>query len=207
MEHASVASFARFVNEVLALAAPPRLVTDALVAAKDEVAHAEDAFRVASAFAGRRLRPGRLVVDDLPAHVEIVDFVVRLIEEGCVGETIGAAEAQAMLDGPLDARLRPIVERIAQDELGHAALAWRTLKWIAPRVEASVIERAFVLAFERIQRVDPETTDPRYGLMGAQARRQLRRHTIEQVLRPCSAALRADQPRHSRDDHDHYAWS
>ena len=48
MEHASIASFARFSLQLLALGAPARLVRDAQAAALDEVRHAEHAFSIAS---------------------------------------------------------------------------------------------------------------------------------------------------------------
>ncbi|HEU4537511.1 MAG TPA: hypothetical protein VFS00_25505, partial [Polyangiaceae bacterium] len=60
LEHASVASFARFTLELLALGAPPALVAEAQRAGLDEVAHAEVAYALASAYAGRRFGPGPL---------------------------------------------------------------------------------------------------------------------------------------------------
>src|ERR1700759_5402277 len=63
MEHASIASFARFVLQLLAVGAPPDLVADAQRALADEVVHARLAFAVASAYAGVDVGPGKLPVE------------------------------------------------------------------------------------------------------------------------------------------------
>ena len=59
-EHASVASFGRFVLELMAVGAPPELVEAATRAMSDEIAHARLAFGVAERLSGRSRGPGRL---------------------------------------------------------------------------------------------------------------------------------------------------
>jgi hypothetical protein len=59
-EHASVASFACFSMQLLALGAPPDLLRATQRATIDEIAHAEMCFGLASAYADRRLGPGVL---------------------------------------------------------------------------------------------------------------------------------------------------
>jgi hypothetical protein len=68
MEHASIASFARFGLQLLALGAPARLVRDAQRAGLDEIRHAEQAFSIASRLAGRVIGPGALPELDRPAR-------------------------------------------------------------------------------------------------------------------------------------------
>jgi hypothetical protein len=173
MEHASVASFARFTNELLRFSAPPQLLAEALAAAADEIRHAEHTFAIASAYAGAPLGPGALRVDALCPTDDPELFVTRLITEGCVGETLGVAEILALLDGDLDPRLRPQLERIAADETRHAALAWKTLRWFAPRVDPAVLEQAFEQAIRSLELGD-----------------ELGRQAIASVIEPCrSAAL------------------
>jgi hypothetical protein len=185
MEHASVASFARFVHELLGFGAPPDLLTDALAAAADEVRHAEQTFAIASAYAAEPLGPGALRVDDLRPTRDPELFVTRLITEGCVGETLGVAEALALLEQELDPSLRPRLEQIAADETRHAALAWRTLRWFAKRVDAAVIERAFARALAQVEQVDDEAIDPQHGRLGRDAKRHVRAHAIASVIEPC----------------------
>jgi hypothetical protein len=193
MEHASVASFARFVNELLGFAAPPDLLADALAAAADEVRHAEQTFAIASAYAGEPLGPGALRVDDLHATRDPELFVTRLIVEGCVGETLGVAETLALLEQDLDPLLRPRLEQIAADETRHAALAWRTLKWFAARVDRVIIERAFERALGQADRVDHEAIDPQHGRLGSDGKRRVRALAIAAVIEPCRAAIRRSE--------------
>jgi len=191
MEHASVASFARFTRELLGFGAPPQLLADALIAAADEVRHAEQTFALASAYAGEPLGPGPLQVDDLRPTTDLELFVTRLIVEGCVGETLGVAEALALLEHDVDPQLRPLLERIAADETRHAALAWRTLTWIADRVDASVIDRAFERAIDQVTRVDEESTDPAHGRLGTDAKRRVRGQALASVIEPCRRRILA----------------
>lgn len=172
MEHASVASFARFASELLRFGAPPRLLAQAFAAAADEVRHAEGAFAIASAYAGRPIGPGALRVDDLDPTDDPELFVTRLITEGCVGETLGVAEVLDMLAGDVDPRVRPHLEQVAADETRHAALAWQTLRWFRSRVNPAVIERAFEQALRSAQQVDHHA-------------RQVRALAIASVIEPC----------------------
>jgi hypothetical protein len=63
MEHASVASFARFALQLVAVGAPPQLLVDTQQAIRDEIEHARLCFGLASAYAGRKLGPGPLGAD------------------------------------------------------------------------------------------------------------------------------------------------
>ena len=65
LEHASIASFARFSLELLRYGAPPELVVGAHRAALDEVAHARLAFALASSWSGRDLGPGAMGLEAL----------------------------------------------------------------------------------------------------------------------------------------------
>jgi hypothetical protein len=196
MEHASVASFARFVHELLRVGAPPRLIADALAAAADEVRHAEQTFAIASAYAGAPVGPGALQVEDLSPTDDPELFVTRLITEGCVGETLGVAEALALLTGDLDPLLRPRLEQVAADETRHAALAWRTLQWFAPRVDPAVIERAFEQAIRLAEQVDDEPSDARHGRLGHDVKRHVRALAITSIIEPCR---QSSNRRHSQN--------
>ncbi len=129
-EHASVASFARFGLDLLALGAPPDLLLAAARAQADEVVHARLAFGLASAYAGRTVAPGPLAMHGAVLGADPVEVARSLAHEGCVGETVAVAIATAALDGARDPAVRRVLTRIVRDEARHAALAWRAARWI-----------------------------------------------------------------------------
>jgi hypothetical protein len=133
MEHASIAAFARFALELLALGAPAALVTGAHEAMADETAHARAAFTLASAYAGRTLGPGPLPIDGALGASTARSTFATLLREGCIGETLAAVEATEALADATDAAVRAALARISSDETRHAELAWRTAAWLVER--------------------------------------------------------------------------
>ena len=196
LEHASVASFARFTLDLLALGAPAALVGDAQRAALDEVEHARLAYGLASAYAGRALGPGPIDLGALRLTVDRREMVQRLIEEACIGETLGVAEATALAERARDPALVGVHRRIAADELRHAELAWRTLAWLLDGADAatrSFAARCFEQAGSAAAR-DPEprgVARPESGLLGARELGTIRRQALREVVAPCAAALMA----------------
>lgn len=201
LEHASVASFARFSLELLAVGAPPELVEAAHRAAIDEVRHARACFALAGAYRGRPVGPssfpfeGRVDVSADLAHV-----AARTVEEGCVGETVAAVLAAEQLAGAADPAVRAALEVIAADEARHAALAWRVVAWAVEaggeRVRAaaaSAFEAAMDGACEVAPACDPGSGDvlAAHGRLTAAASRAVRVRTIAEIVRPCAAALLA----------------
>lgn len=129
LEHASVASFARHTLELMALGAPADLLSEVQRAAADEVRHAQLAFGMIAALGGGECGPGPLSVDDMGPRLDPVEVLRGLIEEGCIGETLGAAEARMAAEravGPI----AQVLAEIAEDETRHALLAWRTARWV-----------------------------------------------------------------------------
>jgi hypothetical protein len=130
-EHASVASFARVVLELMGMSAPADLLAAATRAQADEVHHARACYSVASVLRGEAVAPGVLDVrgavalDMHPASV-LRDTLVG----GAIGETLAAARARAAADVAVSPVIRDLLLRIAEDEARHAALAWKTAKWI-----------------------------------------------------------------------------
>src|SRR5262249_9598845 len=57
LEHASIAAFSRFAMDLLAVGAPPDLITAALAAATDEVRHARLCFTLAQRYSGQVIAP------------------------------------------------------------------------------------------------------------------------------------------------------
>ncbi|MCB9529902.1 MAG: ferritin-like domain-containing protein [Myxococcales bacterium] len=193
LEHASVASFARTTLQLLALGAPAELVLDTQRAAADEVEHARLAYGLAAAYAGRPLGPAPLPLADLALATDRRDVITALIDEGCVGETLGAAEAQAIA-AAADPTVAAVGDRLAADEARHAALAWRTLRWLlddADDATHAAAADAFTQAIHRARAADHGDGPhlPAHGLPGPAARKALHADTIAEVIMPCARVL------------------
>jgi hypothetical protein len=202
-EHASVASFARFVLELLAVGAPSDLVREAQRAMGDEVLHAELCFGLASAYAGAALGPFGLPMHGaLAARTTLAEVASAVVKEGCVGETLAAFGAMAARDTATDPAVRAALEEIARDEAAHAALAFRFLGWALAQGDAGVrgaVEGAFAeaLAAPIEVRGGPPAGTAReermraHGRLSAEAQRGARREALRDVVRPCAQALLA----------------
>lgn len=196
LEHASVASFARFTLELMALGAPPELLAGAQRAALDEIEHARLAWSLASLWSGRDLGPGPLSLAGLPAGQDLSDMVHALVREGCVGETLGAAEAEALADASGHPTMDPLLRSIALDEARHAALAWRTLRWLLERHGAPVRVAALVAVAEAraalLADVEDDPDAPRAPTWGLLPRAELiarRREAMARVVEPVLRAI------------------
>lgn len=196
LEHASVASFARFTLELMALGAPPDLLSEAQRAALDEIDHARVAWSLASLWARRDLGPGPLALDGLPTASDLSDIVTALVKEGCVGESIGAAEAQTLADVADHPTLAALLATIAVDEARHATLAWRTLRWLIVAHGDPVRVAALTALAEARAELDaaPEPDDhgpsaPEWGLLPRRALLGLRREALAAVVEPVMAAM------------------
>jgi len=202
MEHASVASFARFTLELMALGAPPSLLAEAQQAALDEVAHARSCLALASRLDGSSEGPGPLDVggalDGICAEKSLRDAIV----EGCVGETIAALVAQAQLRGATEPEAVSALTRIAADEERHAHLAWRFVAW-ALREHPSlrgVAGRCFADALSRAPAalVVEAGVDARawraWGRLGAEEHAAAVREALSEVIAPCAKALMRGEP-------------
>lgn len=195
-EHASIASFARFTLELLSLGAPPDLLRDTQRAAADEVEHARLAYTLAGAYGERAIGPARLDVGAIACARSAREALVALIEEACVGETVGAAEARALAEIVQDPALAAIHARIAEDEGSHAELAWRAAAWLIERegpearaLAAAAFERA-IEAIARAPRRTRRGVEARaHGLLGADEIASVRRQAIREVVRPCADQL------------------
>jgi len=180
-EHASVAGFARFVLQLQALGAPSTLVAEAVTAMADEVRHARDAFAIAGTTPGPMDLSGMTLATD-PRHV-----LTELIVEACVGETLNAASAAL---GATTARpdIAALLRAVADDETRHAALGWKTVRWILAEHPHLVGHARATL--ERAELPAPALPDlPAWGLVGGDRYRTLARQTVDEVVRPLLAAI------------------
>ncbi|MCB9525708.1 MAG: ferritin-like domain-containing protein [Myxococcales bacterium] len=185
LEHASVASFARFTLQLMALGAPPDLVAAAQQAGLDEVVHARLCYGVAGQLAGEPVGPGPLSLAGVDLAVDPVTVLREVIVEACVGETLGAAEAFHLADRAADPALAAVWRQIADDELRHAALGWRTLRWLLGHFSGLVQHVPAALAAaeaEHLHLPDGGLHLPAFGLLGGAATRRLRTQVIRGVV-------------------------
>ncbi len=192
MEHASIAAFSRFSLQLLAVGAPPALLEESHRAALDELKHAELCFSVASVYAQKSVGPGPLPVTEQAFGAwDLASVAVATVEEGCVGETIAALEAQAAAELAGDNALRRVLSVIHEDESRHAELAWRFVRW-ASLVGGTVVKQALGVAFERTIMLHSKSTRLESiaevgleadGVLSASTRRLLRARIISEVIR------------------------
>src|SRR6188768_2660599 len=198
MEHASVAAFSRFSLQLLAVGAPPSLLEEAHHAALDEIKHAELCFSLATIYAGHSIGPGPLPVDERALLAwDLLSVAVGTVEEGCVGETIAALEAQIAAELARDAAVRAIQLRICEDESRHAELAWRFVRWAA-QIGGEPVRTALREAFEhtmrRFEGASPlesihEQQLEAHGILSQRRKHALRAQIIAEVVRPALAEL------------------
>lgn len=203
-EHASVAAFARFTMHLIALGAPPDLVTLSQRASIDEVHHARACFALARRYGGAAIGPGALSLDGALGSISLEAFAALTVHEGCVGETLGALLADEQSEQSRDTEVRRLLIRIARDELRHAELAWRCVRWAIDEGGAPVagaVARAFAEAevtsraqsFADPLGVDAETWRAHGRLSAADALR-LVAEGWRGIVGPCARALAGRSP-------------
>jgi hypothetical protein len=119
-EHASIAAFARTLCELMALGAPLGLLRETEEALADEIRHAAMSLeRTGGTF-------GALPAATAPLARDVEALFRDVFRGGAIGETRAAmlAERQWLETGD------PFYETIAIDEARHAALAFKTLRWL-----------------------------------------------------------------------------
>jgi hypothetical protein len=199
-EHASIASFNKFSLELLAVGAPGELVLAANRASLQEVEHAQACFAVASAYAGKPVGPGPLPIGVLAlANVDLAVITRAAVEEGCVGETLAAAEAAAAEQRAEPPILRAVLAKISREERDHAALAFRFVRWACsvggPRVRDTARDAfgAAMLAY----RVEVAPRDAclsnalleAHGRLSPASQTALRQHALDALLEPVRREL------------------
>ncbi|HTV19722.1 MAG TPA: ferritin-like domain-containing protein [Polyangiaceae bacterium] len=203
MEHASVASFARFSLELASLGAPAALARGAASAMLDEIGHARECYALARRYSDADVGPGPLALDGALAPRDVEAIVVAAIEEGCIGETVAALEAAEALAHCDDPWARRVLEQIQRDETEHARLAWHFVSWAlstAPEPVLRAAQRAFRRELDRYPVVAsaPAALAPRdrellrHGLVPDSLRDRLRQRVLREVVEPCADALFRD---------------
>jgi hypothetical protein len=191
-EHASVASFARFVLELLAVGAPSGLVADAQRAMADELRHTTTCFGLASAYADAPISPGRLDAASAPPRASLADIAAATVREGCIGETIAALFAAEARDSAVDPAVIASLDAIAFDEADHAALAWRAVAFFLEIGDDEVkraVEDAFNATPEVSSDIESGPSLRRHGILSTEERQSIARKAMTEIIAPCSRAL------------------
>jgi hypothetical protein len=196
MEHASVAAFARFSLQLLALGAPAELCSQAASAMRDEIAHARACFELARRHADGDVGPGPLDLSGALGDSDLGSIVLGTIAEGCIGETVAAIEAAEALAHCEDEAARDTLARIAHDETRHAELAWQFVAWAIEVGPATLREQARAAFAEALRaHAAPLRASPldlqlaRHGLLAPALRSELRGRVLRDVIEPCARAL------------------
>jgi hypothetical protein len=198
-EHASVASFSRFVLQLLALGAPSDLVLDATRATADEVEHARIAFSFASVYAETPVGPTSLDVSGaLDGMLDRTAAAAALASEGCVAETVSALQIGLAAERATDPAVRSALRRIAGDEMVHALLAWRALAWLLSSSDEALktaVRRVFDEAAAHIglgptvELPDDGVAMMAHGYLPIEERRRNAAEVLATVVVPCAQAL------------------
>lgn len=205
-EHASIAAFARFTMLLLSVGAPPELVVASQRASLDEVTHARDCFVLARRYGARHAGPGALDVHDALSAMSLADLAALSAEEGCVGETLGAALATEQLALATDPDAKRVLARLARDEARHAELSWRFVAWAVAEERRGALGAAGVLAAvtsavhhavraTRRMAIRPCVADldawHAHGRVTCAEAREAGEHAIVEIVLPCLERLHA----------------
>ena len=205
-EHASIASFSRFVLHLLACGAPADLVAAANVALGEEIEHAQLFFGFASHYAGAPVGPTALDVRDSlsPASLAFAEIVLAAVREGCIAETISAWHVALAARGASDPAMARVLEAVATQELDHAVLAWRFLDWAWTQADDDLRER-IVETFAHADASAPrrassattldDATLREHGLLPAELHARATRQALHDVVAPAVRRFLATRQR------------
>ncbi len=198
-EHASVASFSRFVLQLLALGAPADLVQGATRAVAEELEHATTALAFAGAYGGAPLRPAALDAGgSLDGIADPVGAAVSVAREGCVAETVSALQIRAASERATEPAVRSALAKIADQAAEHALLAWRTLAWLlrngGAELRAAVSDvfreqSAHVGLGPIVAQQGNRTVMQSHGYLPLEERRALAGAALADVVSPCARDL------------------
>jgi hypothetical protein len=194
-EHASIASFARATLELLAVGAPPALIADTQRASLDEIEHARATFALAARY-GAAVEPDALPIA-APRDGGLARVARDVLLEGCIGETIAALHAARAAAACDDAEIAAMLQRIADDEARHAALAWRTLAWATAAHGGGLLDelRALATDVRAVAATELPDAEPdadalaRHGRLDARARARVVLDAWREIIAPTLAQL------------------
>jgi hypothetical protein len=192
MEHASIASFARFVLDLLAFGAPAELVEQASRAMDDEIRHARTCFAIAAAYSGVARGPGPLPLAGVTSSTTLAEAASAAFREGCIGETIASLTLSRQASTARSPGLRTLLESIAEDEARHAELAWKFVRWALASGGKSVraaVEDALQGAHSHAGSASSMAAAREHGRLGPGDFEQVSAQAWREIIDPCARAL------------------
>jgi hypothetical protein len=167
-------------------------------AAIDEVKHAELCLTLAAGYLGRPVDPSQFPLEpQLDLRLDLVDIIDETVVEGCIGETLAAAQAAESLARATDPAVVAALQTTIEDEIRHAELAWRTVVW-AIDIGGERVRSAVAAAFadfvpptpsvKDLTDVDPVAYAAHGRLTPDEAVRAAMR-ALREVVEPCACAL------------------
>jgi hypothetical protein len=117
--------------------------------------------------------------------------------DGCINEGIAAAEAAEAASLCVDEATRAVLVQVSADEARHAALAWKTLRWLHLERGADLTVLHSILAAERARALAMDLADPgcpAHGHLGAPARQALALQVLDGVVAPLLERLSVEGP-------------
>lgn len=198
MEHASIASFARFTLDLLAYGAPAALVEAAQRAALDECEHAKLCFGLAARFGAGDFGPAQLPAAGATVAPSLWHAATAAFREGCVSETYSALQAAEACARATDPEVKRALERIAKDEANHAELAWSFVAWSSARLgnDFKAELRRELASLRAMPRPPANDTDSEptsalnaAGRLTARDKARLDYTAVHAVIAPCVEAL------------------
>jgi hypothetical protein len=162
----------------------------------DEINHARLCFGIASAAASTEMSVGSIDVAGSLDSVTPAGMLVDTIREGCVNETICAAQAEAACSDTTDPIIRAALEQIAEDEQRHATLAWKTVRWLLqahPELQP-LADKTFAQAIVAEPPACSQALDDSlasHGVAAQSADRAVAANVLREVIGPCASALAA----------------
>ena len=152
------------------------------------------AYGIASRYAGQDLGPAPLAMDGALADQDLLSLIVNTVLEGCIGETVAAAEAAWGSDHAQDPVLKDALAEIAADEARHAELAFAFVHW-AVRHDPRLAPVLLGTVRNALASLEHGATDPadewlsRHGLLPDARRPELKREALEEMVLPCIQAI------------------
>lgn len=164
-EHASVAAFAELSLELVALGAPPALVTTAHHDALDELRHTELCFGLAQRLDGRPRGPRDFAAATrswpklAPRALRLSQLAVGSLYDGALYEGMSARVVSQLARVATDPGAREVLREIARDEARHAAHGFEVVRWCLAEGGAPVA-RALLVATDTLRRAQGHTLTP-----------------------------------------------
>ncbi len=194
LEHASIASFARFSLQLLAMGAPSDLVAATQRAMGDEIEHAKLCYAIARTYGGDATGPSALPAATAPISSDVRAIATALVDEGCIGEALAAAEAAILADRCEVPEVARALRRVAEDERRHAALAYRALAWMAslhPEIVREVVGRSLAEPVKPPVEAPamPASGKSRHGLRDAAETAWWSAQVLEVAIRPALGSV------------------